>query len=62
MHHLDNVLVHMIDKQEAAIFKSNKILIVIKRKFQNISNMQKIGKLYQSYVFILQWHVISFLL
>ena len=39
--HLDNVLVHMIDK---------KILIKIKRKFHNISNMQKIGKLYQSYV------------
>ena len=37
--HLNNVLVHMIDKQETAIFKSNKILIKIKRKFCNISNM-----------------------
>ena len=36
----------MINKQEAAIFKSNKISIEIKRKFQNILNTQKIGKLY----------------
>ena len=60
--HLDNVLVHMIDKQETAIFKSIKILIKIKRKFCNKSNMQKIGKLYQSYVLMQQWHVIYFLL
>ena len=58
--HLDNVLVHMIDKQEAAIFKSNKILTKIKRKFQNILNMQKIGKLYQSYILMQKWHVIYF--
>ena len=59
--HLDNVLVHMIDKQEAAINRS-KILIEIKRKFLNTSNMQKIGKSYRSYVLILQWHVMYFLL
>ena len=53
--HLDNVLVHMIDKQEAAIFK-----IKINRKFWNILSMQKIGKLYQSYVLMQQWHVIYF--
>ena len=58
--HLDNVLVHMIDKQVAAIFKSNKILIKIKRKFWNILSMQKIGKLYWSYVLMQQWHVIYF--
>ena len=52
--HLNNVLVHMIDKQEAAIFKSKQDFNQIKRKFQNISNMQKIGKLYWSYVLILQ--------
>ena len=52
----------MIDKQEAAIFKSNKILIKTKRKFQNTLNMQKTGKSYWSYVLKLQWHVISFLL
>ena len=40
----------------------NKILIETKRKFWNTSNMQKIGKSYQSYVLILQWHVIFFLL
>ena len=42
--HLDNVLVHMIDNQEAAISNQNKILIKTKRKFCNILNMQKIGK------------------
>ena len=42
--HLDNVLVHMIDKQKAAIFKSKQDLIKIKRKFWNILNTQKIGK------------------
>ena len=52
--HLDNVLVHMIDKQEAAILNENKILIEIRRKFWNILNMQKIGKLYQSYVLMQQ--------
>ena len=51
----------MIDKQEAAIFKSKQILIKIKRKFRNILNMQKIGKLYQSYVLMQQWHVMFFL-
>ena len=50
----------MIDKQETAIFNQNKILIKIKRKFHNILNMQKIGKLYQSYVLIQQWHVMYF--
>ena len=58
--HLDNVLVHMVDKQQTAISNQNKILIKIKRKFHNISNMQKIGKLYQSYVLMQQWHVMYF--
>ena len=58
--HLDNVLVHMIDKQETAIFKSKQDFKK-KRKFCNISNMQKIGKLYQSYVLIQQWYVMYFL-
>ena len=60
--HLNNVLVHMIDKQEAAIFKSKQDFNRNKEKFWNILSMQKSGKLYQSYVLILQWHVISFLL
>ena len=55
--HLDNVLVHMIDNQEAAISNQNKILIKIKRKFHNTLNTQKIGKLRQSYVLMQQWHV-----
>ena len=52
----------MIDKQEAAIFKSKQDLNQTKRKFQNTLNMQKTGKSYWLYVLILQWHVISFLL
>ena len=59
--HLDNVLVHMIDNQKAAIFKSKQDLIKIKRKSHNILNMQKIGKLHQSYVLIQQWHVMYYL-
>ena len=59
--HLDNVLAHMIDNQEAAISNQNKISIEIKRKFHNISNMQKIGKLCQLYVLMQQWHVMYFL-
>ena len=50
--HLDNVLVHMIDNQQTAIFKTNKHFNEIKRKFHNISNMQKIGKSRQSCVLI----------
>ena len=38
-----------------------KILIKIKRKFQSILNIQKIGKLYQSYVLMQQWHVMYYL-
>ena len=59
--HLDNVLVHMIDNQQAAILNRNKILMKTKRKFHNILNMQKIGKLHQSYVLIQQWHVMYYL-
>ena len=51
----------MIDKQQTAIFKSKQDFNKIKRKFQNISNMQKIGKLYQSYVLMQQWHVMYLL-
>ena len=58
--HLDNVLVHMIDKQPFS--NQNKILIKIKRKFHKISNMQKIGKLYQSYVLMQQWYLMYLLL
>ena len=60
--HLDNVLVHMIDNQKTAIFKSKQDLTKIKRKSCNILNIQKIGKLHQSYVLIQQWHVMYYLL
>ena len=59
--HLDNVLVHMINNQEAAILKSKQDFNKIKRKFCNILNMQIIGKLHQSYVLIQQWHVMYYL-
>ena len=60
--HLDNVLVHMIDNQQTAIFKLNQDLNKIRRKYPNTSNMQRIGKLHQSYVLIQQWHVMYYLL
>ena len=60
--HLNNVLVHMIDNQKTAIFKLNEDFNKkIKRKSPNISNIQKIGKLHQSYVLIQQWHVTYYL-
>ena len=48
----------MIDKQEAAILKSKQDFNQNKEK---ILEYIKIGKLYQSYVLILQWHVTFFL-
>ena len=59
--HLDNVLVHIIDNQQTAIFKSNQDFNKIKRKFHNILNMQKTGKLHQSCVLIQRWHVMYYL-
>ena len=49
----------MIDRKEAAIFKSKQDFN--QNKFWNILNMQKIGKSYQSYVLIQQWHAMYFL-
>ena len=60
--HLNNVLVHMIDNQQTAIFKLNQDFNKIRRKYPNTSNTQRIGKLHQSYVLIQQWHVIYYLL
>ena len=56
--YLDNVLVHMIDNQQTAIFKSNQDFNKNKEKIHNILNMQKIGKSHQSCVLIQRWHVI----
>ena len=50
--YLDNVLVHMIDNQQSAIFKSNQHFNKIKKKYHNTLNMQRIGKLRWSYVLI----------
>ena len=58
---LDNVLVHMIDNQEAAIFKSKQDFNKNKEKILQYINMQKIGKSHQSYVLMQQWHVMYFL-
>ena len=48
--HLNNVLVHMIDNQQTAILNLIKISIKIKKIYPNTSNIQRIGKLHQSYV------------
>ena len=37
--HLENVLVHMIDAQDVAIFKSQKDYVRNKKNFQNIYGM-----------------------
>ena len=47
--HLENVLVHMIDAQDIAIFKSQKDYIRNKQNFQNMYVMHKCGKSCQSY-------------
>ena len=59
--HLNNVLVHMIDNQEAAIFKSKQDFNKNKKKILQYIKL-KIGKLRQSYVLMQQWHVMYFLL
>ena len=60
--HLDNVLVHMIDKQEAAIFKLKQDFNRNKEKISEYIKCEENGKSYKSYVLILQWHVMYFLL
>ena len=61
--HLDNVLVHMIDKQATAIFKLKQDFNQNKEKISEyIKYVQKIGKSYWSYVLIQQWHVMYSLL
>ena len=60
--YLDNVLVHMIDNQQTAIFKLIKTSIKIKKKYPNTLNTQRIGKLHRSYVLIWRWHAMYYLL
>ena len=53
----------MIDKQEAAIFKSKQDFNRKKEKISEyIKCAKKTGKSYRSYVLMLQWHVMYFLL
>ena len=47
--HLENILVHMIDMQDIAIFKSQKDYIRNKQNFQNIYVMLRCGKSCWSY-------------
>ena len=59
---LNNVLVHMIDNQQTAIFKLNQDFNKNKETYPNTLNTQRIGKLLQSCVLIWQWHVMYYLL
>ena len=59
--HLENVLVHMIDGQDVAIFKSQKDYVRNKQNFQNIYIMLKCGKSCQSYSPMQPLHVTLYL-
>ena len=59
--HLGNVLVHMIDKQEAAIFKSKQDFNRNKEKILEYIKYAENCKLYRLYILMQQWHVIFFL-
>ena len=59
--HLENVLVHMIDAQDVAIFKSQKDYVRNNKNFQNIYVMHKCGKSCQSYSPMWPLHVTSYL-
>ena len=58
--HLENVLVHMINAQDIAIFKSQKDY-VRNKNLQNIYVIHKCGKSYWSYSSMWPLHVISYL-
>ena len=60
--HLNNVLVHMIDNQQTAIFKSNQDFNKNKEKIsQYIKYAENWQVVHQSYVLIQQWHVMYYL-
>ena len=59
--HLENVLVHMIDAKDVAIFKSQKDYTRNKQNFQNIYIMHKCGKSCQSYSPMQPLHVTLYL-
>ena len=59
--HLENILVHLIDAQYTAIFKSQKDYIRNKQKILNIYAMHKGGKSCQSSFPMQALHVTVFL-
>ena len=59
--HLENVLVHMIDARDIAIFKSQKDYVRNKQHVWNIYIMHKCGKSCQSYFPIWPLHVTLYL-
>ena len=59
--HLENVLVHMIDTQDIAIFKSQKDYVTNNKIFWNIYVIHKCGKSCQSYSPMWPLHVTSYL-
>ena len=59
--HLENVLVHMINAQDIAIFKSQKDYVRNKQNFQNIYIMHKCGKSCRSCSAMWPLHVTSYL-
>ena len=58
--HLENVLVHMIDAQDIAIFKSQKDYVRNNKNIQNIYVMHKCGKSCQSYSSMQPLHAILY--
>ena len=59
--HLENILVHMTDAQDIAIFKSQKDYVEINKTFQNIYITHKCDKSCQSYSPMQPLHVTSYL-
>ena len=60
--HLNNVLIHMIDEQETAIFKSKQDFNQNKEKILEYIKYAENWQVHRSYVLMQQWHVILFLL
>ena len=59
--HLENILVHMIDAQDVAIFKSQKDYVRNNKNFQNINIMHNCGKSCWSYSPMWPLHATSYL-
>ena len=59
--HLENILVHMIDAQDVAIFKSQKDYVRNNKNFQNIYVMHNYGKSCWSYSPMWPFHATLYL-